>query len=200
MTALNAQQIASLLQKEGVAKEKIPTMTAIALAESSGRPQAFNPRGLDRSYGLFQVNMYGGLGPARMKEFWLKTEKDLFTPETNVRAAKQILGSQGLGAWSVYKGGQYKKFLPEAQKAAQSLGQAQTPTEATPQETATKGGRTFLIFGNQDVPPAPADFLEDYAQNLIAGKKQMPLQTGFSPVELLTKAMFQTPNYLKDSV
>ena len=67
MTALNAQQIASLLQKEGVAKEKIPTMTAIALAESSGRPQAFNPRGLDRSYGLFQVNMYGGLGPARMK-------------------------------------------------------------------------------------------------------------------------------------
>ena len=200
MTALNAQQIASLLQKEGIAKEKIPTMTAIALAESSGRPQAFNPRGLDRSYGLFQVNMYGGLGPARMKQFGLKTEKDLFTPETNVRAAKQILGSQGLGAWSVYKGGQYKKFLPEAQKAAQSLGQPQAPSEAPPQETAAKGGRTFLIFGDQDVPPAPADFLEDYAQSLIAGKSQTPMQTGFNPVQLLTKAMLQTPNYLGDSV
>ena len=175
-------------------------MTAIAMAESGGRAHAFNPRGLDKSYGLFQVNMHGNLGPARMKEFGLQKESQLFDPETNVKAAKQILGSQGLGAWSVYKGGQYKKFLPEAQKAAQSLGQAQTQTEATPQETATKGGRTFLIFGNQDVPPAPADFLEDYAQNLIAGKKQMPLQTGFSPVELLTKAMFQTPNYMKDSV
>jgi len=202
MTALNAQQIANLLQKEGVAKEKIPTMTAIALAESSGRTQAFNPRGLDKSYGLFQVNMHGGLGPARMKEFGLKSEKDLFNPETNVRAAKQILGSQGLGAWSVYKGGQYKQFLPEAQKATQSLGQLQTPPEAKkpPQETATKGGRTFIIFGDQNVPPASADFLEDYAQNLIAGKSDVETQPKFNPLQLLTKAMFQTPNYLGDSV
>ena len=123
MSQLSAQQIASLLQQQGVAKEKIPTMTAIALAESSGRPQAYNPTGLDKSYGLFQVNMYGGLGPARMKQFGLQSEKELFDPQTNVRAAKQILNRQGLGAWSVYKSGKYKEFLPQAQQATATLGQ-----------------------------------------------------------------------------
>jgi hypothetical protein len=195
MSPLNAQQIASLLQKQGIAKEKIPTMTAIALAESGGRTQAYNPTGLDRSYGLFQVNMYGGLGPARMKQFGLKKEQDLFNPETNVKAAKQILGSQGLGAWSVYKSGKYKQFLPEAQKATATLGSEQPQQTPQPQPTAARGGRTFVIFGDEDVAPGSKDFLEDYAQRLIAGG-QVPIQTGIDPVGMLTKAMFQTPNYL----
>lgn len=171
MTALNAQQIASLLQKEGVAKEKIPTMTAIALAESSGRPQAFNPRGLDRSYGLFQVNMYGGLGPARMKEFGLKNEKDLFNPEINVRAANKILGSQGLSAWSVYKGGQYKQFLPEAQKAAQSLGQLQAPQQpsAAPAQQQQQPNNIIILTdgsGEEDEKTnLGKSFLTSYLQN-----------------------------------
>jgi hypothetical protein len=174
MTALNAQQIASLLQKEGVSKEKIPTMTAIALAESSGRPQAFNPRGLDRSYGLFQVNMYGGLGPARMKEFGLKTEKDLFNPETNIRAAKKILGSQGLSAWSVYKGGQYKQFLPEAQKAAESLGQLQAPQQpaATPAQQQQQPNNIIILADGgekeDDKTSVGKSFLTSYLQNAFA--------------------------------
>lgn len=193
MSSLNAQQIASLLQQQGFAKEKIPTMTAIALAESSGRPQAFNPRGLDRSYGLFQVNMYGGLGPARMKQFGLKDEKDLFDPATNVKAAKQIMESQGLGAWSVYKGGQYKQFLPEAQKAVSGLGQqpAQSPqAPQKPQETAAlPGGRTFIVIGDQDEPTS-VDFLKQFID------KKPEIRTGIDPVAMLTKAFTQTPNYL----
>ena len=190
MPALNAQQIASLLQQQGFKREKIPTMTAIALAESSGRPQAFNPRGLDRSYGLFQVNMYGGLGPARMKQFGLKSEKELFDPQTNVRAAKQILESQGLGAWSVYKGGQYKQFLPEAQKAVSALGEAPAPAPAKPQETAAApGGRTFIVMGDQE-EPSSVDFLKQFIE------KKPEIRTGIDPVALLTKAFTQTPNYL----
>jgi hypothetical protein len=202
MNPLNAQQIAALLKKQGFAKEKIPTMTAIALAESGGRPEAFNPKGLDKSYGLFQVNMYGGLGPARMKQFGLKQEKELFNPETNVRAAKQILGSQGLGAWSVYKSGKYKEFLPQAQKAVQALGsdQAQQPTQ--PPSTGAQGkGKTFIIYGN-DATMSPFDFLRGYKE------KMSPLGSGFDsssmvpsvdPVALLTKAMFQAPNYLGET-
>jgi hypothetical protein len=193
MATLNAQQIAALLQKEGIAREKIPTMTAIALAESGGRQQAFNPTGLDRSYGLFQVNMYGGLGPARMKQFGLKEEKDLFDPSTNVRAAKQILGSQGLGAWSVYKSGKYKEFLPAAQKAVGALGQPQPEQTQKPQEisAANQGGRVFIINTGDENEPDTSGFLRDFIDKRPGIK---PL--GIDPAALLAQAFMQTPNYL----
>jgi hypothetical protein len=197
MSTLNAQQIASLLQKQGVAKEKIPTMTAIALAESSGRLQAFNPNSQtgDRSYGLFQVNMHGGLGPARMKEFGLKSEKDLFNPETNVKAAKRILESQGLGAWSVYKGGQYKQFLPEAQKALSSLGTAPaTPTQA-PQQAAQQqlaGGNTYNFHLSGD-DAASKDFLTAYLPKVMEQRSKP--ETMFDPLSLLTAAFNSGGNY-----
>jgi len=203
MSQLKAQEIASLLQQQGFDKEKIPTMTAIALAESGGRTQAFNPTGLDKSYGLFQVNMYGGLGPARMKQFGLKSEKELFDPVTNIRAAKNILGSQGLGAWSVYKSGKYKEFLPQAQQAAQQLGQQ--ATEQKPEQVATgPKGNTYIIYGEDP----GLDFLRGYTDKFkpgfqglsnLASLTEIPkqkLETGIDPVALLTKAVFQTPNYL----
>jgi len=203
MAQLKPQEIASLLQQQGVAKEKIPTMTAIALAESGGRSQAFNPRGLDRSYGLFQVNMYGGLGPARMKQFGLKEEKELFDPATNVRAAKDILGSQGLGAWSVYKSGKYKEFLPQAQAAVQQLGQQ---TGQKPEQVAiAPKENTYIIYGEDP----GLDFLRGYTgkfkmpeveglTNLASLYRTAPkkIETGIDPVLLLTQAMSQTPNYL----
>jgi hypothetical protein len=196
MSPLNAQQIASLLQQQGIAKDKIPTMTAISLAESGGRTQAFNPNAQtgDRSYGLFQVNMHGGLGPARMKQFGLKSEKDLFNPETNVKAAKQILESQGLGAWSVYKGGQYKQFLPEAQKATATLGEATSkPSQPLAAPAQQPGGQTFIVFADQK--NKPEDFLGDYVSNLFAGSTPKT-QSSVNPLALLTQAAFQTPNYL----
>jgi len=185
MAQLKAQQIASLLRNQGVAPEKIPTMTAIALAESGGRTEAFNPVGLDRSYGLFQVNMHGNLGPARMKEFGLKTEQQLFDPATNVRAAKGILNSQGLGAWSVYKSGKYKEFLPQAQQAAAQLGaQEQKSDQAA-------SGRTIIVLGNQDEKEDPLNFLTRYRANLDS---QLPeIKSQIDPTALLATAFKQQP-------
>jgi len=37
MSQLNPQQIADLLKQQGFPQDKIPTMTAIAMAESGGR-------------------------------------------------------------------------------------------------------------------------------------------------------------------
>jgi hypothetical protein len=195
MSQLNAQQIASLLKQQGIPDKQIPTMTAIALAESGGRSKAYNPTGLDKSYGLFQVNMYGGLGPARMKQFGLSKEQDLFDPTTNVKAAKQILGSQGLGAWSVYKSGKYKDFLPQAQQAAQNLPDLQQQT-TTPQDTAKQSGRTFIIFGDTQPAVNPKNYLENYILQNIAGSSTPQFKTGFDPASMLTQAFFQTPNYL----
>jgi hypothetical protein len=195
MASLNAQQIAELLQRKGVSPEKIPTMTAIALAESSGRTQAFNPTGLDKSYGLFQVNMYGGLGPARMKQFGLKEEKDLFNPEVNVAAAKKILDSQGLGAWSVYKSGKYKQFLPESQKATQALGQAKPDQVAlqSPQALPGQKGNTFIIFGGEeeDSKDAPS-FLNNYIRNLVDDRSANLPATSFDPSSSISAGILNT--------
>lgn len=195
MESLNAQQIAGLLKQEGFAPDKIPLMTAIAMAESSGKTKAFNPRGLDKSYGLFQVNMHGNLGPARMKEFGLQSEQQLFDPKTNVRAAKRILESQGLGAWSVYKGGQYKKFLPEAQKATQALG-TQQPTQQ--QQTPGFPGVNIYVVGDQDrqAQKSPEDFLKQFAFGLSTTTGTTPQSRASSFVNQLLGAT-QAPKYFE---
>ena len=198
MSRLNAQQIASLLKQQGVPQEQIAIMTAIGLAESGGDPKAHNRKAPDDSHGLFQVNMYGGLGPARMKQFGLSKEQDLFDPTTNVKAAKQILGSQGLGAWSVYKSGKYKDFLPQAQQAAQNLPDVQQQTTA-PQDTAKRSGRTFIIFGDTQPAVDTKYHLQDYIFRNFADLKPLQIDTGFNPVLELTKAFvenpFKTSNY-----
>lgn len=92
-------------------------MVAIALAESGGNYRAHNPRPPDDSYGLWQINMHGTLGPLRRTQFGLKKNSDLFHPYANARAADAILRQQGFGAWSVYKSGAYKRYLDTAWKA-----------------------------------------------------------------------------------
>ena len=195
MSQLNPQQIADLLKQQGFPQDKIPTMTAIAMAESGGRTQAFNPEGLDKSYGLFQVNMHGGLGPARMKQFGLQKESQLFDPATNAKAAKQILGSQGLGAWSVYKSGKYKEFLPQAQQAAQAAPQQQ---QQQSQDVATApGGRTFILFGGMQPQVDPKENLDRFILKSILNPETPKIDAGLNSLALLSSAfgLNQTPQY-----
>lgn len=87
---------------------------AIAMGESSGNPRAFNGVGSDQSYGLWQINMIGSLGPARRAQFGLSRNEDLFDPQTNARAAVAIYRQQGYNAWGAYTNGSYKRFLSSA--------------------------------------------------------------------------------------
>lgn len=86
-------------------------MAAIAMAESGGRTTAHNPLPPDDSYGLWQINMIGSLGPSRRAQFGIARNADLFDPAVNARAAAKILASQGLSAWSTYTGGSYKRYM-----------------------------------------------------------------------------------------
>ena len=119
----DARRLAQLAKAAGIPDDKIPTMVAIALAESGGKSKAHNPDAStgDNSYGLWQINMLGNLGPARRKQFGISSNEELWDPVTNAKAALMILNSQGLGAWSVYKSGAYKNHLSAAQKAFQSI-------------------------------------------------------------------------------
>lgn len=109
MARLTQSQIEALARSAGMPNP--PTMAAIAMAESGGDPNSHNPIPPDNSYGLWQINMLGSLGPARRKEFGLSSNSDLFNPVVNARAAAKILSSQGLSAWSTYTNGAYKKYL-----------------------------------------------------------------------------------------
>jgi hypothetical protein len=103
----------------GFNPEQAKIMAAIALAESSGRANALNDdiNTGDNSYGLWQINMIDypdyKLGEERRGKLQLKDNNELFNPAVNVRAAKMIFDEQGYDAWSVYKTGAYKKFLPK---------------------------------------------------------------------------------------
>ena len=90
-------------------------MAAIAMAESGGRTGAHNANPPDDSYGLWQINMLGDMGPARRKSFGISKNTDLYNPLINAQAAKKIQSSQGLGAWSTYTNGAYRKYMGKAE-------------------------------------------------------------------------------------
>ena len=114
MTAYSFRDIESFARQAGFTPKNAPIMAAIGLAESGGRARAHNPNAStgDNSYGLMQINMLGAMGPERRAAFGIQSNEELFDPLTNMKAAKKIFDSQGLGAWSVYKSGAYKQFLP----------------------------------------------------------------------------------------
>jgi murein DD-endopeptidase MepM/ murein hydrolase activator NlpD len=74
------------------------------MKESGGNPQAHNPNAGtgDNSYGLFQINMLGNLGPARLKQFGLSSNDELLDPAVNARVAFQMSqGGRNWGPWGV---------------------------------------------------------------------------------------------------
>jgi len=119
MTVLNNAQLLQL-SSQYFGADKAPLMAAIAKAESGGDAgiRNLNPSTGDDSRGLWQVNMLGSLGPARLKEYGLSNASQLNDPTVNAQVASRILKSQGLGAWGAYTNGSYKQFLPQMQAAA----------------------------------------------------------------------------------
>jgi hypothetical protein len=120
---LTMEQLVGLAKGAGFPTNEAVIMAAIAKGESGGNSNAKNFKPPDKSYGLWQINMIGNLGPARMQEFGLQREDQLFDPVTNAKAAYAIRKSQGLSAWTIYKNGAYKNHLSaaEAVKNAPSL-------------------------------------------------------------------------------
>lgn len=97
------------------------TAVAIAMCESGGNTQAHNPRPPDNSYGLWQINMIGSLGPARRQQFGIRSNEDLFDASTNARAAVRVFTDAGnsFRPWSCYTNGSYLRYLAKARQAAE---------------------------------------------------------------------------------
>jgi|GEM_PF-7035913 len=108
---VSPQELRNLALGAGFTPDQARIMEAIAMAESGGNSAAHNKVPPDNSYGLWQINMLGSLGPERRAQLNLSSNDQLFDPATNARAAKLIFNSQGFDAWSVYKSGKYSEFL-----------------------------------------------------------------------------------------
>lgn len=97
-------ELAQLLSAVGFEGKALKTAWAVVKKESNGRPLAFNgnSRTGDSSYGIFQINMIGGLGVTRRDKYDLETNKDLFDAVINAEIAYHMSnGGENWTAWKV---------------------------------------------------------------------------------------------------
>ncbi|WP_018502870.1 peptidoglycan-binding protein [Parafrankia discariae] len=144
VTIAQAAQNAGLPSCRGI---PLSTWVAVALAESGGNTTAHATVGED-SRGLWQINM-------RAHASWVGS-RDLYDPNVNAWAARQVCASQGIGAWSAYKNGMHVKYLSRgaAAAAAVSGGAARTISTVAPAAASA---------------PAPATASSGYMRLGVAG-------------------------------
>lgn len=101
---LTDDELVAVLRAVGFEGQNLKEAFGIAKKESNGRPLAYNGNEAtgDNSYGIFQINMIGSLGPERREKFNLKSNKDLFDPVKNAEIAFYM--SQGGKDWSAWHG------------------------------------------------------------------------------------------------
>ena len=101
---LSDKDLKNLLYLVGFEGQNLREAWAIAKKESGGRPMALNlsKRTGDSSYGLFQINMIGDLGPDRRDKFNLESNVELFNPVLNAEIAFHM--SKGGEDWTAWKG------------------------------------------------------------------------------------------------
>lgn len=89
---LSAEDVARVAYNAGFRGDALARMVAIAKYESNYNSGAFNGKAPDMSYGLWQINMIGAMGPDRAKRYGLSSYDQLFDPATNAKAAWDISG------------------------------------------------------------------------------------------------------------
>jgi hypothetical protein len=96
-------QIATVARQAGFTENEVPTMVAIAMAESGGVPNAYTKTDREESVGLWQINL-------KAHSQWSREE--MADPAKNAHAAFVLSRSKrGLMHWSVYQNDRYKDFL-----------------------------------------------------------------------------------------
>lgn len=103
-----------ILKQAGFTGQGLQIALAVAMAESSGNARAFNGNAStgDESYGLFQINMLGAMGPERRKRYGLSSNDALFDPLTNAKIAFAMSkGGTNWQPWTTFTSGKYRQFL-----------------------------------------------------------------------------------------
>ena len=118
-------QLVQTLTSAGFTGQSLVTAYGIAKAESGGRANAFNPKGMDESYGLFQINMENkdprnpNMGVKRnaayLKKYaniGYKGPQSLYDPAINAKIAYDMSkGGTNFMPWTTYTSGKYENQL-----------------------------------------------------------------------------------------
>jgi hypothetical protein len=157
-------QLQQLWIQAGGDKFIAPVMAAIALAESSGNPNATHTnQGGSVDRGLWQINSSHGKGTSS------------YNPQANARQAVAIYRTQGLTAWTTFTGGQYLKYLQVDAKGKQAVNSF---LQKNPQIGAGKGPAanppSLVTKGLQAIPGAeqtlhPIRTVQDAASGAVSG-------------------------------
>ncbi len=175
----------SILQQAGFSGQSLNMAYAIAMAESGGNAKAFNGNANtgDKSYGLFQINMLGAMGPERRKQFGLGSDDDLYDAVRNAQIAyKMSKGGTDWSPWSTYKRGEHQKFL--GQSGAAVTGADAPGAPAQPEQAKPAGD----ILGSTVAPGLASGGGDPFAQDqagdpFAAAKIKPPPQAGQEGVE-----------------
>ena len=105
-TPFTDEELAKMLSTVGFEGRALKVAWAVVKKESNGRPLAFNGnvKTGDNSYGIFQINMIGGLGVARRDKYELNSNKELFDPVVNAQIAYHMSNEgSNWSSWGVGK-------------------------------------------------------------------------------------------------
>lgn len=155
---LKPEDVAQLLYSAGFRGDDLAKALAISYRESHHNASSYNgnAKTKDKSYGLFQINMSGSLGPSRLKSQKLKSYDDLYDAATNIRVARNMYNwNKGHGRdpffdWGPYKGkdalyGAAGSFYPKAQAIAKQMSGDPAPVGRSLGNGG--GGATFVDGG-----------------------------------------------------
>jgi hypothetical protein len=138
---LNVSQLVALAQNAGWSGSDLATAVAIALAESSGNPNAYNPETASGaqpgqgSYGLWQIYLTAHPEDA---------SQNLYDPQTNANDAYAIYSAAGnsFAPWSTFKSGAYLAQVP-------AVGLVLAGDSALPELAAVGGGSSDFSAPDQ---------------------------------------------------
>lgn len=118
-TILTPAQIAYYAQQAGFDGADLITAVAIALAESSGNPNVYNPEAAagtpagQGSYGLWQIYLHAH------PEF---AGDNLYDPQTNANDAYEIYRKAGgFSPWTAFNSGAYQTYMAAASSATEPV-------------------------------------------------------------------------------
>lgn len=133
MTAADIGQVAA---NAGFQGDDLVTAVAVALAESSGNPNAWGDAGIGAgSFGLWQIN-------AKYHPEYGPDFSQLYDPQTNANAAFAVYSQAGQSfkPWSTFKTGAY---LANVQVAMAQLAQFVGQGVQTLEDTASSAGQAI---------------------------------------------------------
>lgn len=151
---MTPEQIAQVARAAGLTDpDGLAVAVAIAMAESGGNPNAHNARPPDNSYGLWQVNMIGGLGPARRRQLNLPVNEALYDPAVNAQAMMLISRQGRLWVpWTTYTRGAYIRHLPEARAGALAALGAPSSTSSSSTSSSSSSSASVHPADLTDIP------------------------------------------------